>query len=107
MPRTLNKTDFRKGIGNGKLVELRFDTLNIGTFFKAGAIKIIIDEIKRYKMLLVALQEIRWPGNGSVKSDYVTILYSKGTSSRHKLGIGFLINESLLPEVIRFEVING
>ncbi|KAL4148242.1 hypothetical protein QTP88_002523 [Uroleucon formosanum] len=92
MPRTSNKTDFRKGIGNKKLGDIRIGTWNIRTLFKAGAMEILIDEVKRYKLLIVALQEIKWPGSGSVKSNDTIIFYSGGTSPRHEFGVGFLIN---------------
>jgi hypothetical protein len=42
--------------------------------------KIIIDEVKRYKLPVVALQEIKWPGNGSIKSNETTLFYSRGTN---------------------------
>lgn len=103
---TLNKTDFQKGNGNGKLGDIRIGTWNIRTLFKIGAMKLIIDEVKRYKLPIVELQEIKWLGSGSVKSNDTTIFYSRGTSPRHGYGVGFLINEALLSKVIRFEVIN-
>jgi hypothetical protein len=106
MPRALNKTNFRKGIRNGKLRDIRIGTWNIRTLFKAGAIKIINDEVKRYKLPIVAIHEIIWPGSGSVKSNDTTIFYSGGTILRYEFGVAFLINESLLPKVIRFEAIN-
>jgi len=75
-------------------------------FFKAGAMKIIINEVKRYKLPIIALQEIRWPGSGSVKSNDMTIFYNGGTGPRHNFGVGFMINEALPPKVSRFEAIN-
>jgi len=82
MPRTLKKTDYQKGTGKGKVGDIRIGTWNIRTLFKTGAMKTIIDEIKRYKLLVVVLQEIRWPGNGSLKSNDTTLFYSGGARKR-------------------------
>lgn len=106
MPRTLKNTDYQKGTGIGKFGDIRIGTWNIRTLFKTGAMKTIIDEIKRYKLPVVALQEIRWPGNGSIKSYDTTLFYSGGASDRHEFGVGFMINEALLTKVSKFEVIN-
>jgi len=58
-PRKLIK-DNRNGNGNRKTIRnLRFGTWNIRTIFKPRALKIIIDEITKYNLQIVALQEMR------------------------------------------------
>lgn len=106
MPRTLKNTDYQKGIGKGKFGDIRIGTWSIRTFFKTSAMKTIIDGVKRYKLPVVALQEIRFAGNGSIKSNDTTLFYSGGTGDRHEFGVGFVINEVLLTKVTKFEAIN-
>ncbi|XP_060861781.1 craniofacial development protein 2-like [Metopolophium dirhodum] len=38
--------------------------------------KTVTDQIQKYKLPVVALQELRWPGNGNVKSENYIIFYS-------------------------------
>lgn len=55
IPWTLNNSDYQKEIGKGKLGYIIIGTWNIRTFFKADAMKIIIDEVKIYNLLITAL----------------------------------------------------
>jgi len=105
-PRTLIK-DNRNENGNRKTIRiLRIGTWNIRTLFKPGALKIIIDEITKYNLQIVALQEIRWPDKGSIKHKETTIFYSGCGDERHEFGVGFVINDRLLHNVNKFEAIN-
>lgn len=74
--------------------------------FKPGALKILIDEVTRYNIPIVALQEVGWPGNGSVKSGNYTLLYSGSRSNRHEYGVGFLVSDSILPNIKSFTATN-
>lgn len=49
------------------------------------------------------MQEIRWPGEESVKTEGMTLFYSGDKYGRHINGVGFLVNELLLPHVKHFE----
>ena len=73
MPRTLNNMDYQRGIGNRKFGDIGIGIWNIRTLFKTDAMKTIIYEVKRYKLPIVALQEIRWLESGSVKENYITL----------------------------------
>lgn len=85
----------------------RIGTWNIRSLFKPGALKSISDAIKKYKnVLITALQEIRWPGEGSVKTEGMTLFYSGDKNDRHINGVGFLVNELLLPHVKHFEPVS-
>jgi exonuclease III len=43
---------------------MRFGTWNVCTLLQAGNINITAEEAERYKMDVVALQEICWKGRG-------------------------------------------
>lgn len=68
--------DKRNGTWPGKPGDLRFGTWNIRTLYKPGALHNIIQITSNYRTEITALQEIRWPGNGILKSGNSTILYS-------------------------------
>jgi len=67
---------------------------------------ILILNINRYNLPIVALQEVRWPGKGNIKSGNYTIFYSETENDRHENGVGFLINDSILSNVKNFTAIN-
>jgi exonuclease III len=46
---------------------MRFRTWNVRTLLQAGNTNITAEEAERYKMEVVALQEIRWKGKGSIR----------------------------------------
>lgn len=41
-------------------------------------------EIAKYKLHVVALQKVRWLGNGNVQAENATIFYSDTESNRRK-----------------------
>jgi len=46
--------------------------------------KIVIYEVRRYTLPIIAFQEIRLVENGSIKSNDTTIFYSRGMGTRHE-----------------------
>jgi exonuclease III len=67
---------------------------------------VVISEITKYNLNIIALQEIRWPGNSSLKHKETTIFYSGCNDNRHAFGVGFMINNRLLENVKSFEAMN-
>jgi hypothetical protein len=56
---------------------MRFGTLNIRSFCKRGAIKPVIGELKKYKLDIVGVQEVRWEGGGISNSRQLYIFLWK------------------------------
>lgn len=72
---------------------------------KPGDMRTITDQ---FKLSGVALQELPWPGFGSIKSEIYTILYSGSDNGRHIDRVGFMVSDALLPRLKCFtSVING
>jgi exonuclease III len=84
---------------------LLFGTWNIRTLFKPGGAQSIIKEIEKYKVEIVALQEIRWDDTGTVNIQETTILYGKCNEQR-QFGTGFAVHKSLIPNIREFKDIN-
>jgi len=55
---------------------IKFGTWNIRTFNKPGALQCMWDAIQKYNITILALQGVRWPGEGNLKKDDKTIFYS-------------------------------
>jgi len=92
MPRTIELTD--KLIG----------TWNVRSMYRTGIMTTIVSCLERYKLDITAIQEVRWDGSGILKLQEMTIFYSGG--EKHERGVGFVIKNSILPNVVRFEPIN-
>ena len=80
-------------------------TWNTRTLNKLGADTEMENEIIRYNMDVVALQEIRWPNFGTKRMRKGTIYYSGRRDGRHNEGTGFYVKEELVKDVLEFEPI--
>ncbi|GLV41328.1 hypothetical protein CBL_04852 [Carabus blaptoides fortunei] len=98
----MNKTKYKEQ-------QMKQNTLYVGTWnvrgtYSEGAIKSLINEAKRYKLDIIALQETKQKGNGIVDmKDY--IFFNSGGQNR-RLGTGFLINKRISQEVLEFRPIS-
>ena len=68
-------------------------TWNVRTLFQKGNLDNVVIEMKRMKLKILGLAEMRWNGNGSFKKDGHTVLYSG--NNKHTNGIGFIVHHSL------------
>ncbi|KAL4084248.1 hypothetical protein QTP88_028073 [Uroleucon formosanum] len=84
---------------------LHIGTWNVRTLFKTGSMNCMVREIERYKVKLVALQEIRWSDTGSINTSDTIILYGKCDNQR-QLGTGFAVHKSLVPAIKEFRDVN-
>jgi len=106
-PRTpIDNSENRQGKRTDKPGFLRFGTWNIRTLYKPGALQNLIQVTNSYRPDIIALQEMRWPETGNVKSDNVTLFYSGPNNEKHENGVGFMIKDSRLKLVKKFESIN-
>jgi len=76
--------------------KLRLGSWNIRTLNKPGAFKYVIYAKDSYKLDILALQEVRWPDSGKIKTGNTTLFYSGNNNGRHENGVGFMINEKIL-----------
>jgi exonuclease III len=71
---------------------MRIVTWNLSTLHRAGAMNELMKELDKCLTGICAVQEIRWPGKGTViKKNYV-ILYSRHKSDKHEFRTGFYIS---------------
>jgi hypothetical protein len=64
----------------------------------------VILELERYRLDIIAIQEVRWPGEGSLKTGNWTVFHSGGTG--YQLVVGFIANDKILPRVKNFKAVN-
>jgi hypothetical protein len=41
-------------------MDMRFETCNVRSLYKAGSLRTVAEEISKYKLDLMGVQEIRW-----------------------------------------------
>jgi|UniRef100_A0A2S2QRZ9 hypothetical protein len=75
-------------------------------FFKPGALKCMIDKITRYKISIVAIQEVRWLNSGYIQSGKSIIFYSGLQTGRHEKGVGFVIDKAVMTQVKKIVPVN-
>ncbi|KAL4085374.1 hypothetical protein QTP88_027233 [Uroleucon formosanum] len=74
--------------------------------FQPGTAISIVKEIEKYKIKIVALQEIRWSDERTIDINDTTILYGK-CNERPQFGVGFVVHKSLVHTIKEFKVINS
>jgi hypothetical protein len=83
---------------------MRFGTWNVRTLLQAGNMNVTV-EVERYKMDVVALQEIHWKGKGSIRKSKLTIYYSGNEDRQGNRGVGFIVSTKLSRSALGFSPI--
>lgn len=87
-------------------MKLRLGTWNVRTMLQPGKMYEITDELKRYRMDVVALQEMRLQGIGDFKEKEYDIYYC-GTAQKTGLyGTGFYVSSRIRGNILGREPIN-
>lgn len=87
-------------------MDFLFGTWNTRSLNKPGNSQTLVEELLKYKLQLVALQEIRWMGTGSVKIGDGHILYGD-CGDTHELGTGFFVHNAIFHAVKDFKSVNN
>jgi exonuclease III len=74
---------------------MRFGTWNVRNLLQVGNMNMIADEVERYKMDVVASQEIRWKVKGSIRKVKFTLRYS-GNERQGNRGVGLIVSKKVL-----------
>jgi hypothetical protein len=69
-------------------MDMRFGTWNVRCKYRAGSLRAIAEEISKYKLDLVGVQEVRWDGGGTESAGEYELFYGKGNEN-YELGTGF------------------
>lgn len=104
------KKDKRKDLTvrtrKGKRIdELILGTWNVRTLYEAGRLKVLKEQMEKYKIGITALQEIRWKGSEKMDPGDYTIFYS-GNQNYNIFGTGFLVHRKYKQAVIDFKAVN-
>ena len=79
-------------------------TWNVLSLCPAGALRILLDQIDKYKTGSIAIQEVSWIGQGVREKRDHTVFYS--CDRKHLLGVGFVAKKNLKHLVMDFKAIS-
>jgi exonuclease III len=77
-------------------MDMRFSTWNVRSLYRAGSLRTVAEEVSKYKLDLLGVQEVRWDGGGTEPADEYTFFYGNGNEN-HELGTD--LSKRLLPEM--------
>ena len=90
----------------GKLKDLRCGTWNVRSLAMPGKIDIVSEEMERYKLDIITLQETRWPYNGKIYSGSYITYYSGNNDGKYKAGTAITIHKKFENAIIKFDPID-
>jgi exonuclease III len=70
-------------------------TWNVLTLLKPGKMQELAEQIKRIKLDVVAIHEIRWSGTGLIQKKDFSFYYSGANNNTGQAGTGFLIQKKM------------
>ena len=79
---------------------MRIGTWNVRSFYRAGSFKAAARELRRYKLDVVGVQEVRWDKGGSVTAGDYDFFYGK-VNENHQLGTGFSVHRRIVSALKR------
>ncbi|PSN53384.1 hypothetical protein C0J52_03797 [Blattella germanica] len=72
------------------------------TLLKAGKMQELAEQLNKVKVEIVALQEIRWNGDGIINKKDYTLYYSGPSKKTGKAGTGFFVKKKIHNSIIDF-----
>jgi hypothetical protein len=86
-------------------MDMRFGTWNVRSMYWAGSLRAVAEEISKYKLDLVGVQEVRWGGEGTESAGEYTFYCGK-ENENHELGTDFFIQKKIVSAVRSVEFIS-
>jgi len=83
------------------------ETWNVRTMLIPRKMQEISKEMMKYKIDIIALQEIRGQGQGRIDKPDCTLLYNGSEEKTGQLGTGFMINKAMKGSLLDFEPQNN
>jgi hypothetical protein len=69
-------------------MDMRFGTWKVRSMYRAGSLRTVAEEIIKYKLDFVGVEEVKWKGGGTEPAGEYTFFYVK-RNENHEMGTGF------------------
>ncbi|KAK4872591.1 hypothetical protein RN001_014620 [Aquatica leii] len=101
-----NKSEVKvRNIKKKKQGKIKIGTWNIRSMIQPGKMRDIVQTLEKYKIDIIAIQELRWAEEGEINRSNYTIFWSGG-KKQGKNGTGFIVTQKQMKNIIKFEAIN-
>jgi exonuclease III len=84
---------------------MRFGTWNVRSMYRAGLLRAVGEEISKYKLDLVGVQEVRWDRGHTEPAGEYTFFCGKGNENL-ELGTGFFIHKIIISGLKKVEFVS-
>jgi len=74
---------------------MKIGTWNVRSIYRAGSLKATARELRRYKLDVVGVQEVRWDKGGTVREGDCDFFYWKGNNNQ-QLGTVFFVHRRIV-----------
>jgi len=95
-----------KRVIRNKKENIYLGTWTVLTMLQPGKMQEVAEQILQRELQIIALQEIRWKGQGQIKKDKYNLYYSCKEGQTGQLGTGFLAKKETVKNIMGFEPIN-
>ena len=85
--------------------KLRIGNWNVQGLNSPGKIDVLVDECDNYKLDIVALTELHWPGQGKTRHDKWEIIYSGPNSNKRERTVGLMVSPFVAKSLLSYECI--
>ena len=82
----------------------RVGTYNVRTANSCGKLAQILSEMKRYRLKILGISEMRWPSSGKFISEDITVLFSGG--EKHEKRVGLLFDKLSAKAIVSWEPVS-
>jgi exonuclease III len=72
---------------------LSVGTWNVRSLYRAVSLRTVAEEISKYKLDFVGVQEVRWDRRGTKPAGDCSFFYGNGNEN-HELGTGFFVHKN-------------
>jgi exonuclease III len=92
--------------GQTRNTGLTLGTWKVQTMMQTGKMMAIAGEVLKLGIDLVALQEIRWEGQGEINKKHFIVIYSGPENRTGRYGTGFIISRKIKEGILECEPVN-
>ncbi|KAI5722374.1 hypothetical protein M8J76_013841 [Diaphorina citri] len=82
--------------------KIKIGTWNVKTMAQQGKIYNATKEMRRMKIDILGISEMRWPSEGSIEVDEHRVFYSGAQDNKYMNGVGIIVSKTIANSVTNF-----
>jgi hypothetical protein len=86
-------------------MDMKSGTWNVRSTYRAGLLRTVAEEVSKYKLDLVGVQEVRWDRSGTEAAGQYTFFYGKGNQN-NELDTSLFVHKRIISAVKREEFVS-